>query len=110
MYITFEFRNGSNPYIAKTHNELFRMLLKYITVQTSERSFLAADSALRKSYNGKLTYDRKKELVREMAIEWQHEAGYLNYSYYELAEWQDFFETLGARFGLLREFHENCIC
>lgn len=28
----------------------------------------------------------------------------------ELLEWQDFFETMGEKYGLIDEFNENGIC
>jgi hypothetical protein len=31
-------------------------------------------------------------------------------SWGELAYWQEYFEKLGKRYGLLTEFRENCIC
>lgn len=55
-------------------------------------------------------YQKRKEQIREQAIEWQH--GFCNQNYYmsELYEWQCHFAKLGKRYGLLREFHENGIC
>lgn len=54
-------------------------------------------------------YERKEE-IRQEAIEWQLDSGNHNYSYYELAEWCDYFYKLGKRYGLLKEFKENGIC
>ena len=55
-------------------------------------------------------YQRRKEQVRQEAIEWQLDFSNHNYSWGELAIWQEHFERLGRRYGLLREFHENAIC
>ena len=55
-------------------------------------------------------YLSKKAEIREEAIDWQAEFGEHNYSWGELAYWQDYFETLGKRYGLLTEFRENAIC
>lgn len=55
-------------------------------------------------------YQRRKEQVRQEAIEWQLDFNNHNYSWGELAIWGEHFERLGRRYGLLREFHENGIC
>ena len=55
-------------------------------------------------------YQRRKEQVRQEAIEWQLDFSNHNYSWGELAIWQEHFERLGRRYGLLREFRENAIC
>ena len=54
-------------------------------------------------------YKEKKEKVRKEAIEWQNEFAYHNYSYSELAYYQNYFENKGKRYGLIREFKENVI-
>lgn len=55
-------------------------------------------------------YEKRKAEVREEAIEWQSDFCNHNYSYGELAYFSDYFTRLGKRYGLLREFKENCIC
>jgi hypothetical protein len=55
-------------------------------------------------------YQKRKAEVREEAIEWQANFSEHNYSYGELAYYGDYFERLGKRYGLLREFKENAIC
>lgn len=58
---------------------------------------------------GKLSYyEKRKAEVREEAIEYSYSEEELSYG--ELAEKQDYFRRLGKRYGLLREFKENCIC
>ena len=54
-------------------------------------------------------YKEKKEKVRKEAIEWQNEFAYHNYSYSELAYYQNYFENKGKRYGLIREFKKNVI-
>lgn len=54
-------------------------------------------------------YQKRKESVRQEAIDWQLEASEQDLSYGELAEIGNFFYKLGKRFGLLREFRENAI-
>ena len=60
---------------------------------------------------GKLTgetYDQKKNDLIEKAKLYQYiDAGGLSYG--EFAIICEYFETYGKRFGLLREFKENCI-
>lgn len=55
-------------------------------------------------------YQKRKEAVREAAIDWQASFASIVWSYGEVAEWQEKFYRLGKRYGLLREFHENGIC
>ena len=58
----------------------------------------------------KNTYEEKKERVRQEAIDWQNEFCNHNYSYGELTKFGYYFEKLGRRYGLLKEFRENGIC
>ena len=60
--------------------------------------------------NTKPTYETKKEMARQKAIDWQNGVFNHNYSYGELAEFVMHFEKLGKRYGLLKEFRENGIC
>ena len=55
-------------------------------------------------------YQQMKEKVRNEAIEWQRDFENHNYSYGKLSVFQNYFETMGKRYGLLREFRENAIC
>jgi hypothetical protein len=54
-------------------------------------------------------YQRKKQIVRDLAIEWQLSFEKHNYSWSDIADWGSYFERLGRRYGLLREFRENGI-
>lgn len=56
-----------------------------------------------------MTYARRKENARQIAIDWQNEASKQDLSYGELAEFTNKFKNLGKRYGLLREFRENGI-
>ena len=56
-----------------------------------------------------LNYREKKAKAREEAIRWQAEFQDHSYSYSELVYWQAYFEKLGKRYGLTREFKENGI-
>ena len=58
----------------------------------------------------KITYEIRKEMARQEAIEWQNGVAKHNYSYGELCEFAMHFEKLGRRYGLLKEFRENGIC
>lgn len=55
-------------------------------------------------------YQKAKEKARNEAIEWQLD--FCNHNYYmsELIEFANYFEKLGKRYRLLREFRENGIC
>ena len=106
MYTQFIFKSGSNPYITKTNSELFRIVCKYHVEQFDNNSFVVM--GLREWNGNRQTRNGKKEVLRAFAIEWQ--AFEDDYSYGELINWQHFFEEMGRRFGLLREFRENCIC
>lgn len=50
---------------------------------------------------------RTKEEARQFAIEWGNHQCKKPMSFYEVAEWQRFFETLANKFHLKREFKEN---
>ena len=54
-------------------------------------------------------YQIGKQKARDKAVEWQLDFNNHNYSYGELAEFQDYFERLAKRYGLVKEFRENCI-
>lgn len=54
-------------------------------------------------------YQRGKARARDAAIEWQLRTAEESTSWDELAEATAFFERLGRRFGLIREFRENGI-
>lgn len=56
------------------------------------------------------TYQAKKNMAREEAIEWQEYAAKQSTSYEAVAVAQFHFEQLGRRYGLLTEFRENGIC
>jgi len=57
------------------------------------------------------SYQERKADLKDKAIEWSNNQGnYPRWSYGELATIQDFFERNGKRYGLLKEFKENCIC
>jgi hypothetical protein len=55
-------------------------------------------------------YQIVKENARQKAIDWQDCSRETSMSWGELAYWQEYFEKLGKRYGLLTEFRENCIC
>lgn len=57
----------------------------------------------------KKTYQERKEMARQEAIDWQLEDGQYPYSYGGLLIVGNYFYALGKRYGLLREFRENGI-
>lgn len=55
------------------------------------------------------TYQERKEKAREEAKTWQFAISERNDSYGEFLEAQSKFEKLAKRYGLTKEFKENCI-
>lgn len=105
MYIHFRYRNGSNPYISTTTENLFKMICKYDLRQTGAADFMVVYK--REPY--KKNYKALQEVLRNFAVEWQYMFSELCYSWGDLAEWSAFFEEYGKKYGLLREFRENGI-
>lgn len=56
-----------------------------------------------------MTYAEKKEQIRQQAMDWQSDFCNHNYSYGELAFYSVYFEKMGRRYGLIKEFRENAI-
>ena len=54
-------------------------------------------------------YMKKKEAARNEAINWLLTTANDDMSMMELLNYQDHFATIGRRYGLIREFHENGI-
>ena len=54
-------------------------------------------------------YQDKKAAIEAKAIEYSNNQ-YPGLSYGELFEIENYFNTYGKRYGLLRDFHENAIC
>lgn len=94
----------SNPYVTKTNKEFFRMVCKYDLEQISEMSFCVCSERHLK------TYAERKNALRDFAIMWQRMFSEMTYYWSDIAEWSNFFEEYGKRYGLLTEFRENGIC
>lgn len=56
-----------------------------------------------------LNYREKKAKIREEAIQFQIDFANNSWSMQETMEKQAYFETMGKRYGLTREFKENGI-
>jgi hypothetical protein len=54
-------------------------------------------------------YEQRKALARDLAIEWQYHWGEMPFDVWEDCKCRTFFENVGKRYGLLREFRENGI-
>ena len=54
-------------------------------------------------------YEKGKAIARRKAEEWQIDFENHNYSWLELCYWQEYFEKLGKRYGLTKEFKEDGI-
>ena len=55
------------------------------------------------------TYQERKEATREQAIDFQLTFNERTYSWSELVTLTGYFEKVGKRYGLLKEFRENGI-
>lgn len=64
--------------------------------------------AKQKPYN-KNDYNERKERARAIAQYWQYNFSNNAMTYGALLAWQNYFETLGKRYGLIKEFKENGI-
>lgn len=111
MYIHFTFKDGSNPYIAKTNKAFFNIISKYYVYQTETNEFYVDSKAQILTVTGKKLSSREKnkESLRDFAIQWQYDFANFNYSYSDLAMYTDFFNEYGKKYGLIREFRENGI-
>lgn len=56
------------------------------------------------------TYKERKASLQDLAIDYSNNFASLSWSYGELAEIEKYFYNNGKRYGLLKEFKENCIC
>lgn len=59
------------------------------------------------------TYRERQESLRNLAIDFQYNNDGdtdLQLSWGEIALVEEFFDREGRKYGLLREFRENCIC
>ena len=56
------------------------------------------------------SYEEKKDCLRNIAIDYQNNFGGLSWSYGELSIIEDWFYKNAKRYGLVKEFKENCIC
>ena len=54
-------------------------------------------------------YEERKSYLKDLAIDFQLNFSALAWSYGELAEIYNYFETNARRYGLVKEFKENCI-
>ena len=54
-------------------------------------------------------YLQKKSLLRQEAIDFQNNFSNKDYSYGEIMENSNYFEKYGKKYGLIKEFRENCI-
>lgn len=54
-------------------------------------------------------YQKGKEKARQQAIEWQKDFENQDYCWGDLIIYRQYFEDLGKKYGLLKEFRENGI-
>lgn len=105
MYTRFIYNNGSNPYIATTHKNLFKMICKYNLSFIGKYNYMIIDE--RPKY--KKTYDAMQEVLRVFAIDYQSSWSDTFWNLDDLSKMSAFFEEYGKKYGLLREFRENGI-
>ena len=106
--IHFKFTNGSNPYILTNESILFKWFYNYVLelnkIDEGAIFVTATETTSRK------TYQQAKANARLFAIDTQNIISESNFSYGEIADISDTLHAFGRRFGLVREFKENCIC
>ena len=99
LYVILKENNSENAYLFNSW-ECFKNATKCSITMT----FILELDTL----SGK-TYKEKRECLRDKAIEYSNnQVGGL--SYLELSCINEYFERYGRRYGLLKEFKENCIC
>lgn len=54
-------------------------------------------------------YQQQKEKARQTAINWQLDFNNHDYDVIECIRWIWYFEKIGKRYGLIKEFRENGI-
>lgn len=128
MYLHITFTDGSNPYVKFYLNDTPEKSIAK-DLRSWKRHYVIVDryttddgdimlTVRHKTYTeeremkikSKERYKTIKERVRQEAIEWQADFPNHNYSWGEIAYFEDYFRRQGKRYGLLTEFRENCIC
>ena len=89
MSFIFQYNDGSDPCVTETNEELFDMLLNYRTTRTDTDTFVV--EGRRDIDSAGITEDDKRDLLRDIAIQWQSDFDMFDHSCGELLEWQDFF-------------------
>ena len=59
--------------------------------------------------NSKLSYRERKAAIRDKALDWDWNRGRCDFSYGELVTINGYFTEMGRKYGLTKEFRENCI-
>ena len=107
--IHISFADGSNPYILTNESLFYNYFYNYdvrlIKMADGAIFFVAGMETARRK-----TYQQAKANAQAFAIDTQNIISENNFSYGEIADIQDTLRQLGKRFGLVREFKENCIC
>lgn len=122
LYIAFA--DGRNPYMRyglterELRKELSSLKRSFVIVSAKEEDSILSLALREKTEiekaiarkaekKGKASYQSRKEAARQAAIDWQNDYANHNYSYDDLAVWQDHFRKLGKRYGLTEEFKQN---
>ena len=98
-YNQFHFDGGQNPYgiFRERTDEFFRMIIAWQPTMTGAHSFDCPVQPT-KAYYEKVSYDFKKEALREFAKEYQRASSDFVMSYDDLAFYSDFFSKYGKRY------------
>lgn len=112
MYIQFDYKDGSNPFISMNYKTLFHMVCKYVLEQTDTDKYTVHEKSqyLTVKHKKLTAYEKAKTALREFAWNFDYNFSRFTWYYDELAYMQGFFEEYGKRYGLYTEFHENAIC
>ena len=103
MYHHLTFMDKSNPYICINEHEFLKWFRAYEMIMLKPGEYFVID--LRK----KRTYTDMKTASIMLATNYST-CNDVVLSLNELNAMNTIFETLGKRYGLLKEFHENAIC
>lgn len=112
MWRSIEFTDCSNDYISKNNDNFARMLWLYdleplrpVLHGQTIPDFRATQRPRRLT-----AYADRKEALRDFAVDWSYMRGKYSESWSDVADWGDFFETYGRRYGLLSEFRSEGTC
>ena len=54
-----------------------------------------------------MTYKEKKEKARQFAMNWQNNFYKMTYDWQAVIQWNERWQKIGRKYGLVKEFKEN---